>query len=409
MKLVLFVFFPMILLPNQSLGWNLTEYNNVYNAVLSGYNKDARPILDQSKTMNATLDFYLRTIANLDEVSSELVTVGLFTIIWTDEVITWNPGSYGGTVSVNIDESLVWKPSMTLLNPMSTNVGLLGFKQSKIQYFYTGVAYWNIADRYQTTCDFDTTYFPFDKQTCEIKIMAWDYTTQVVMMYPLVPVVNLTYFSENGAWELLSTATRSETLSYYSVVVFSLNLKRRALFFVTNLLIPVFTMLILNTLVFILPPNSGERVGYSITCLLALAVFLTLVSEGLPQVSKPMPVIGYVLTVYLLISALICVETIYILRLHYREENENIASFYVKIYRLFTCSFRTSGNKRTGTVRNFSSNIDLEDIQDPEKSEASPLTWKILASCLDRICFLSNLSIVVLVAIVFFVIVNVKS
>lgn len=408
MKLLLFAVFPIILLPNQSLGWNLTEYNNVYNAVLSGYNKDARPVMDQTKTINATLDFYLRTIANLDEVSSELVTVGLFTIIWRDEVITWNPWSYGGTVSVNIDESLVWKPSMTLLNPMFTNVGLLGFKQSKIQYFYDGLAYWNIADRYQTTCDFDTTYFPFDKQTCEIKIMAWDYPTQVVMMYPLVSVVNLTYFTENGAWELLSTETRSETLSYYSVVVFSLNLKRRALFFVTNLLIPVFTMLILNTLVFILPPSSGERVGYSITCLLALAVFLTYVSEGLPQVSKPMPVMGYVLTVYLLISALICVETIFILRLHHKDENEQMSPFFTKIYNILTCS---TCKKRSGAVETSSSHIDLEKVKefnDEKKPEPLSLTWKKLSSRLDKICFISNLSVVVFVAVIFFLLVTVK-
>lgn len=83
-------------------------------------------------------------------------------------------------------------------------------------------------------------------------------------------------------------------------------------------------MLILNTLVFMLPPDSGERVGYSIDCLLALTVLITLVSEGLPQNSNPMPVIGYVLTVFLIISAIICVETIFILRLHHTEENKEI-------------------------------------------------------------------------------------
>lgn len=160
-----------------------------------------------------------------------------------------------------IDESLIWKPSMALLNTMSTNVGLLGFKQSRVRYSPYGSALWNIADRFQTTCEFDTTYFPFDKQTCEMQIMAWDYTTDVVMIYPFNSSVDLTYYSENGAWELLSTTTRSEKLSYYSVAVFSLHLKRRPLYFVIYILIPLCTMLILNTLVFMLPPDSGERVG----------------------------------------------------------------------------------------------------------------------------------------------------
>jgi hypothetical protein len=36
---------------------------------------------------------------------------------------------------------------------------------------------------------------------------------------------------------------------------------------------------------FKLPPESGERMGYSLTTLLAYAVYLTLMSEHLPAVS----------------------------------------------------------------------------------------------------------------------------
>lgn len=346
----------MFLLPGPSSGGTLEHYNNLYNTTLKGYNKDCRPVKVQSTVTNASLYFYLKSIADLDEVSSKLVTVGLFTIMWEDENIVWNPYEYGNTRLLYIDESLIWKPSMALLNTMSTNVGLLGFKQSRVRYSPYGSALWNIADRFQTTCEFDTTYFPFDKQTCEMQIMAWDYTTDVVMIYPFNSSVDLTYYSENGAWELLSTTTRSEKLSYYSVAVFSLHLKRRPLYFVIYILIPLCTMLILNTLVFMLPPDSGERVGYSIDCLLALTVLITLVSEGLPQDSNPMPVIGYVLTVFLIISAIICVETIFILRLHHEEDNKEIPPFFRKIYNILTCA---TCKKRSGSVRAYSSHTDF--------------------------------------------------
>lgn len=406
---VLCIVICMILLPGQSFGGTSADYDNLYNSTLTGYNKDGRPVLDQSTAMNVTVDFTLITIANLDEVTSEMITVGSFIISWKDEKIRWTPSSYGNTLKLYIDESVVWKPSMTFLNPMSTNVGLLGMKQSRIKYYEDGSAYWMIADRYQTTCDFDTRYFPFDEQTCDMKIMAWDYSIEEVLIYPYQPKVDLNHYSENGAWELVSTETKMDTLSTFSVVVFSLKLKRRALFFVTNLLIPVFTMLLLNTLVFILPSDSGERVGYSITCLLALAVFLTLVSEGLPQVSKPMPVIGYVLTLYLLISALICVETIYILRLHHKEENEEVSPFFTKIYNILTCA---TCKKRSGTVKtSSSSHINLtkvEEFNDQKKPEPLPITWKKLSSRLDKICFISNLCVVIFVGVIFFLLVTVK-
>jgi hypothetical protein len=46
-------------------------------------------------------------------------------------------------------------------------------------------------------------------------------------------------------------------------------------------------MSILNVFVFLLPADSGERVGYAITMLLAIAVFLTISSDSLPAMSNP--------------------------------------------------------------------------------------------------------------------------
>lgn len=399
----------MFLFPGPSSGGTIEDYNNLYNITLKGYNKDCRPVQVQSTVTNASLYFYLKSIADLDEVSSKLVTVGLFSIIWKDQAINWNQSNHGDTKFLYIDESLVWKPSMALLNTLSTNVGLLGLKQSKVKYEFDGSAVWNIADRFQTTCELDTTYFPFDKQTCEIQIMAWDYTTSGLKIKPSEATANLTYYSENGAWELLSTKTRSEKLDLYSAVVFSLDLKRRPAYFVIYHLIPLFTMLLLNTLVFMLPPDSGERVGYSIDCLLALTVLITLVSEGLPQDSKPMPVIGYVLTVFLIISAIICVETIFILRLHHKEENKEIPPFFKQIYHTLTCA---TCKKRSGSVRAYSSHTDLkkvEEIDKQKKPDVLPLTWKKLSSSLDRFCFISSLFSVIIVGVVFYIIVAAPS
>lgn len=54
----------LIVLPGPSSGGTLTEYNNLYNTTLKGYNKDCRP---QRNTMIATLYFYLRTSFEQDD------------------------------------------------------------------------------------------------------------------------------------------------------------------------------------------------------------------------------------------------------------------------------------------------------------------------------------------------------
>jgi hypothetical protein len=56
---------------------------------------------------------------------------------------------------------------------------------------------------------------------------------------------------------------------------FHIAIKRRATFALLNLILPIFTMGILNLFVFLLPAESGERVGYAITVLLSIAVPVT--------------------------------------------------------------------------------------------------------------------------------------
>jgi uncharacterized membrane-anchored protein len=59
------------------------------------------------------------------------------------------------------------------------------------------------------------------------------------------------------------------------------------MFFVLNLILPICLMSILNLFVFLLQGDSGERVGYAITVLLAIALFLTISSDSLPATSNP--------------------------------------------------------------------------------------------------------------------------
>ena len=47
---------------------------------------------------------------------------------------------------------------------------------------------------------------------------------------------------------------------------------------------------------FVLPPESGERIGLGITVLMAMAIFQELTSEKLPVDSKNIPLLGKSIT-----------------------------------------------------------------------------------------------------------------
>ncbi|KAH9488927.1 hypothetical protein Btru_058754 [Bulinus truncatus] len=99
-------------------------------------------------------------------------------------------------------------------------------------------------------------------------------------------------------------------------------IQRRPLFLLINTVLPVIFLSFLNILVFIIPADSGEKIGYGITVLLALSVFLSIVGGMLPRSSKTMPKVTIYLFLLLTISMLTVIDSIIIVYLHHLEEKE---------------------------------------------------------------------------------------
>lgn len=138
----------MFLLLGQFFGGMLMDYDNFYNIILIGYNKDGRLVLDQGIVINVMIFFILIIIVNLDEVMSEMIIVGSFIIVWKDEKFCWILFLYGNMLMLIIDEFVVWKFLMIFFNFMLINVGFFGMKQFRIKYFEDGFVYWMIVDWY---------------------------------------------------------------------------------------------------------------------------------------------------------------------------------------------------------------------------------------------------------------------
>ena len=75
-------------------------------------------------------------------------------------------------------------------------------------------------------------------------------------------------------------------------MVLSLHLRRRYYFYMVNLVVPCSLIALMVLLSFILPPESGERIGLGITVLMAMAIFQELTSNKLPADSNYIPLLG---------------------------------------------------------------------------------------------------------------------
>ena len=207
----------------------------------------------------------------------------------------------------------------------------------------------------------------------------------------------MTYYEENGAWEIVDTSV----ITTKHVIEISFRIKRRPDVFLVNILLPIGALETLNLLVFLLPVESGERVGYSITLMLALSVFLTLTVERLPKTSYPkLPLLDVKLVLDMLISCFVILFTIVGLKLYHKKGNTVPKCLqYLAYCLLFRCC------KRTGEVRNRCKDSDVcetyttapEAVQtdtcdiDRETSTVNEVSWADVARASDVLFFLLSL------------------
>ena len=163
----------------------------------------------------------------------------------------------------------------------------------------------SVAQEFRTTCTVDLKYFPFDRQTCVISYMipmpSEIYSLKTDMHASVPPHL---IFEANTEWEQVEAVLSNTSFKYelvegfyeiHSGVNVTISMRRLPNFYIMYLVIPSFLISAVTVLVFALPPESGERIGLSITSLLSYTVFLLMVSEVTPRGGQYIPVLGELL------------------------------------------------------------------------------------------------------------------
>ena len=166
---------------------------------------------------------------------------------------------------------------------------MLSDKTLPIQIAQNGEITWSPGNIFDTACDIDSTFYPFDEQMCSITLTTRGYKShQLTLSLEEVPLI-LSAYQENGEWTYLrsstSTAVVARGTDYYSQVNFDLTFQRRNTFHLLSTIFPMFFLVSLTCLVFKIPVDAGEKLGYCLTVLLAFAVYLTLISDNIPTTS----------------------------------------------------------------------------------------------------------------------------
>ncbi|EDO32052.1 predicted protein, partial [Nematostella vectensis] len=267
--------------------------------LFKNYTPEARPVLHVKDPVVVKMGLMLKQIIDVDEKNQILTTNVWIRLYWKDHLLNWNPEDFGGVKSINVEPNNVWKPDILLYNPTDLRVESLYKKiDTKVILSSDGSAAWLSPAIIKTECKVDVRLFPFDVQYCDLKFGSWTHDgLKIDIQLRKTTGVDIDDYSENREWFLKDAPGRRDVKLYnccpepYPTVTFTLVIRRRAMFYVYNMVLPTGMIALLSLFSFYLPPNSGERVSFVITVLLSMSVYMIMVTENMPQ-SADVPLVS---------------------------------------------------------------------------------------------------------------------
>ncbi|VDI40984.1 Hypothetical predicted protein [Mytilus galloprovincialis] len=310
------------------------DAQNLHAFLMTNYSRILTPRFNQSESVDVILSLFLNSVIDFHPVSGVMTFSAAFIIKWKDEIIEkrWRNSGYIDINVTKIAMHNVWLPKIYIRN--IANIGsvyqflsTLDSEMSFVTYTRTGEAIMTCLAVLQTTCQTDVTFYPIDEHTCDISMITINQAINLQTTDEDV-VKDLTY--QNSEWTITAVvkASRSYKLSEGN---FAVNLTRKPVFFVTNLVFPIMIITVVNGLSFFVPIESGERLSFGTSLLLMFVVFLTTVIDVLPSTDNELSYFNIFVFIELNYSCFIVFGIISTLFLYHRSTTKKVPKFLHRI------------------------------------------------------------------------------
>ncbi|XP_059487019.1 neuronal acetylcholine receptor subunit alpha-7 isoform X4 [Neocloeon triangulifer] len=366
-------------LPKESLQG--PHERRLLNDLLNAYNTLERPVANESEPLEVKFGLTLQQIIDVDEKNQLLITNIWLSLEWNDYNLRWNESEYGGVKDLRITPTKLWKPDVLMYN--SADEGFDGTYHTNVVVRNNGSCLYVPPGIFKSTCKIDITWFPFDDQHCDMKFGSWTYDgNQLDLVLKSEDGGDLSDFITNGEWHLIAMPGKKNTIVYqccpepYVDITFTIQIRRRTLYYFFNLIVPCVLISSMALLGFTLPPESGEKLTLGVTILLSLTVFLNLVAETLPQVSDAIPLLGTYFNCIMFMVASSVVLTVVVLNYHHRTADIHEMPQWVKTVLLhwFPWFLRMSRPGKKITLRTIKMHKRKKELELKDRSCKSLLT-----------------------------------
>ncbi|XP_036448628.1 neuronal acetylcholine receptor subunit beta-2 [Colossoma macropomum] len=296
------------------------------------YNKLIRPATNGSELVTVQLMVSLAQLISVHEREQIMTTNVWLTQEWQDYRLTWIPEEFDGMKKVRLPSKHIWLPDVVLYNNADGMYEVSFYSNAVVSY--DGSVFWLPPAIYKSACKIEVKHFPFDQQNCTLTFRSWTYDRTEVDLVLRADVASMDDFTPSGEWDIIALpGRRNENPSdpTYVDITYDFIIRRKPLFYTINLIIPCVLITSLAILVFYLPSDCGEKMTLCISVLLALTVFLLLISKIVPPTSLDVPLVGKYLMFTMVLVTFSIVTSVCVLNVHHRSPTTHTMPPWVKL------------------------------------------------------------------------------
>uniref|UniRef100_A0A3P8SJE6 Cholinergic receptor nicotinic beta 4 subunit n=1 Tax=Amphiprion percula TaxID=161767 RepID=A0A3P8SJE6_AMPPE len=296
------------------------------------YNPLIRPAVNRTERVTVKLQVSLAQLISVNEREQIMTTNVWLTQHWEDYRLSWDPAKYEGIDKLRIPSRHIWLPDIVLYNNADGTYEVTVFTNAIV--LFNGSINWLPPAIYKSACKIEVKHFPFDQQNCTLKFRSWTYDHTEIDLILKSEVASMDDFTPSGEWDILALPGRRTVNPLdptYVDLTYDFIIKRKPLFYTINLIIPCVLITSLAILVFYLPSDCGEKMTLCISVLLALTVFLLLISKIVPPTSLDVPLIGKYLMFTMVLVTFSIITSVCVLNVHHRSPSTHTMPSWVKL------------------------------------------------------------------------------
>ncbi|XP_072904748.1 neuronal acetylcholine receptor subunit beta-2-like [Hemitrygon akajei] len=295
------------------------------------YNRLIRPAKNSTDIVTIAIKVSLSQLISVNEREQIMTTNAWLTQEWNDYRLRWDPGKYEGIDKLRISSRHLWLPDIVLYNNADGTYEVSLYTNAVV--YSNGDIFWLPPAIYKSACRIEVKHFPFDQQNCTLKFRSWTYDRTEIDLVLSSDVASRDDFKPSGEWDIVSLPGRRNEIPTdptYVDITYDFIIRRKPLFYTINLIIPCVLITSLAILVFYLPSDCGEKITLCISVLLALTVFLLLISKIVPPTSLDVPLIGKYLMFTMVLVTFSIVTSVCVLNVHHRSPTTHTMPEWVK-------------------------------------------------------------------------------